>query len=110
MSNQSIKRKVEKLEEALYACREPEIVEQVLDRAIARVDEQALKHIHGALVRDAFGRQDVAFLPSDNTPRTPPLSQPHTPLVGPAQSPILTEPLATLSQRRLLQAVSSYRV
>ena len=55
MSNQSIKRKVEKLAEALYACREPEIVEQVLDRAIARVDEQALKHRHGALVRDAFG-------------------------------------------------------
>ena len=55
MSYHSIKRRVEKMQEALCDRREPDdIVERVIGRAIARVDDESLKRIHGALVRDVF--------------------------------------------------------
>ena len=60
----SIDRRLERLE-ALYG-EPPGISEQVLDRAFARVGDQAMDCIYDALARDAFGdaeRIDLVDLP-----------------------------------------------
>jgi hypothetical protein len=62
----SIDRRLERLE-ALYACLEPSgICLMVLDRAFARVSDQAMDCIYDALARDAFGdaeRSNLVELP-----------------------------------------------
>jgi hypothetical protein len=73
MTNQSFRRKLEKLEAALYASgdRLTDSDIPVLNRAIARTDTQALKHMHGALVRGVFGSGEhinLVDLPYELTP------------------------------------------
>ncbi len=66
----SIGRRLERLE-ALYGDGEPDISPVVLDRAFARVGEQAMNHIYDALQRDALGdgeRINLEDLPELLTP------------------------------------------